>query len=133
MMKKRHKIISRVSEIDYQRLERIAKTYGFRSVYGLQIYVVHCFLRVVDPLGDKSDEVLPEELIRMFPIRNDAKDVYRAIRKVRYRRRRKPESPELFDRKEDPIHDEISELFSEEEDRGRSIEFSDNLRKRSER
>lgn len=130
---KRHKIISRVSENDYQRLERIAKTYGFRSVYGLQIYVVRCFLRVVDPLGDKSDEVLPEELIRMFPIKHDAEDVYRAILRAKRHHRKRSQSPGLFDAKSDGIHDEVAELFNEEEDYGRSIEFSDNLRKRSER
>ena len=134
MKLRRHKIISRVSEEDYRRLEKITKAYGFKSVYGLQIYITQCFLKVVDRPHDKSDDVLPEELVRMFPIKHDAEEVCRAVRMLRHRHRCANKSvPGLFDERQDSIRDEISEMFGEAEDRGRSIEFPDNLRKRSER
>ena len=135
MKQKRHKIISRVSEEDYQRLERITKMYGFKSVYGLQIYITHCFLKVTDPSHNRSNDVIPEELIKMFPIKHDAEDVYRAIKRIRRHHRycKVPKSPGLFDKTKDTIHDEIAEMFNDAEDSGGAIEFSDNLRKRSER
>ena len=134
MKQKRHKIISRVSEEDYQRLERITKAYGFKSVYGLQIYITQCFLKVVDRPNDKSDDVLPDELVRMFPIKRDAEEVCHAVKMLKRRQRSADHSvPGLFDERKDSIRDEISAMFSEAEDRGRSMEFPDNLRKRSER
>ena len=134
MKQKRHKIISRVSEEDYQRLERITKAYGFKSVYGLQIYITQCFLKVVDRPNDKSDDVLPEELVRMFPIKRDAEEVCRAVRMLKRRLRGTVNSdPGLFDERKDSIRDEIDEMFSDAEDSGRTMEFPDNLRKRSER
>ena len=134
MKQKRHKIISRVSEEDYQRLERITKAYGFKSVYGLQIYITQCFLKVVDRPNDKSDDVLPEELVRMFPIKRDAEEICRAVRMLRRRLRGTVNSePGLFDDRKDSIRDEIDEMFSDAEDSGRTMEFPDNLRKRNER
>ena len=134
MKLKRHKIISRVSEEDYRRLEKITKAYGFKSVYGLQIYITQCFLKVVDRPNDKSDDVLPEELVRMFPIKRDAEEVCRAVKLLKRRLRGTVNSaPGLFDEQKDSIRDEISAMFSEAEDCGRSMEFPDNLRKRNER
>ena len=134
MKQKRHKIISRVSEEDYQRLERITKAYGFKSVYGLQIYITQCFLKVVDRPNDKSDDVLPEELVRMFPIKRDAEEVCRAVRMLKRRHGSADHSePGLFDERKDSIRDEIDEMFSDAEDSGRMMEFPDNLRKRNER
>ena len=134
MKMKRHKIISRVSEEDYRRLERITKAYGFKSVYGLQIYITQCFLKVVDRPNDKSDDVLPEELVRMFPIKRDADEICRAVRMLKRRLRGTVNSePGLFDERKNSIRDEIDEMFSDAEDSGRTMEFPDNLRKRSER
>ena len=134
MKQRRHKIISRVSEEDYRRLERITKAYGFKSVYGLQIYITQCFLKVVDRPHDKSDDVLPEELVRMFPIKHDVEEVCRAVKMLRRKHRHANKSvPGLFDERQDRIRDEIEEMFSDAEDNGRSLEFPDNLRKRSER
>lgn len=134
MKLRRHKIISRVSEEDYRRLEKITKAYGFKSVYGLQIYITQCFLKVVDRPHDKSDDVLPEELVRMFPIKHDVEEVCRAVKMLRRRHRQSNKSaPGLFDERQDSIRDEIAEMFGEAEDSGRSMEFPDNLRKRSER
>ena len=134
MKMKRHKIISRVSEEDYRRLERITKAYGFKSVYGLQIYITQCFLKVVDRPNDKSDDVLPEELVRMFPIKRDADEICRAVRMLKRRLRGTVNSePGLFDERKDSIRDEIDEMFSDAEDSGRTMEFPDNLRKRNER
>ena len=134
MKLKRHKIISRVSEEDYRRLEKITKAYGFKSVYGLQIYITQCFLKVVDRPNDKSDDVLPEELVRMFPLKRDAEEVCRAVKLLKRRLRGTVNSaPGLFDEQKDSIRDEISAMFSEAEDCGRSMEFPDNLRKRNER
>ena len=134
MKQKRHKIISRVSEEDYRRLEKITKAYGFKSVYGLQIYITQCFLKVVDRPNDKSDDVLPEELVRMFPIKRDAEEVCRAVKMLKRRNRGADHSePGLFDERKDSIRDEIDEMFSDAEDSGRMMEFPDNLRKRSER
>ena len=134
MKLRRHKIISRVSEEDYRRLEKITKAYGFKSVYGLQIYITKCFLKAVDRPNDKSDDVLPEELVRMFPIKHDVEEVCQAVKALRRRHRQsKGFTPGLFDERQDSIRDEIAEMFGEAEDSGRSMEFPDNLRKRSER
>ena len=134
MKQRRHKIISRVSEEDYRRLEKITKAYGFKSVYGLQIYLTQCFLKVVDRPHDKSGDVLPEELVRMFPIKHDVEEVCQAVKMLRHRHRQsKGFTPGLFDEQQDSIRDEIAEMFGEAEDSGRSMEFPDNLRKRSER
>ena len=134
MKQRRHKIISRVSEEDYRRLERVTKAYGFKSVYGLQIYITQCFLKVVDRPHDKSDDVLPEELVRMFPIKHDVEEVCQAVKMIRRKHRGTNKSvPGLFDERQDNIRDEIAEMFCEAEDSGRTMEFPDNLRKRSER
>jgi len=134
MKLRRHKIISRVSEEDYRRLEKITKAYGFKSVYGLQIYITQCFLKVVDRPHDKSDDVLPEELVRMFPIKHDVEEVCRAVKMLKRRHRHADKSvPGLFDERQDSIRDEIAEMFGDAMDSGRTMEFPDNLRKRSER
>ena len=134
MKQRRHKIISRVSEEDYRRLEKITKAYGFKSVYGLQRYITQCFLKVVDRPHDKSDDVLPEELVRMFPIKHDAEEVCRVVKMLKSRHRHANKSvPGLFDERPDSIRDEIAEMFGEAEDSGRSMEFPNNLRTRNER
>ena len=132
MKEKRHKIITRVSERDYARLERIVKAYGFRSVYALFSYLSYCFLRVVDKEHDDSDAVLPEEIVRMFPISEDAGDVYRAVRMIRrHKRQGRCREPDLFEHGE--VEKTVSGMFGDAQDAGRKKEFADNLRKRSER
>lgn len=125
----RHKIISRVSEIDYTRLERIVKLYGFKSVYALLNYITYCFLRVADRAHDTSDDVLPDEIIKMFPIEDDVGEIRHAILMSRRRRKRREGRPPAGK----CISKEIDEMFEEEQRRGGSVEFSDNIRKRNER
>jgi hypothetical protein len=128
---KKHKIIARVSERDYKRLERIVKIYGFRSVYALQNYLTYCFLRVVDREHDTSTADLPEEIIRLFPVREDAEAVYAAARKVRKRKSIGIHEPDMF--ATDADGKTIEGMFDDAMDSGRSREFEDNIRKRNER
>ena len=89
---------------------------------------------MVDRPHDKSDDVLPEELVRMFPIKHDVEEVCQAVKMIRRKHRGTNKSvPGLFDERQDNIRDEIAEMFSDAMDSGRSLEFPDNLRKRSER
>jgi hypothetical protein len=67
-----HKVIARTSEDDYIRLTIIAKRYGFKSVYGLLVYVVHCFLRTADRTYYNTPRDMEKKLRRMFPIDEDA-------------------------------------------------------------
>ena len=127
----RHKIISRVSEIDYTRLERIVKLYGFKSVYALLNYITYCFLRVADRAHDTSDDVLPDEIIKMFPIEDDVREIRHAILMSRRRKRHTREGRPS--KKNCGISKEIDDLFEEQQQRGRGEEFADNIRKRNER
>lgn len=63
---KGQKIYTYVSVKDVQRLESITDTYGFKSVYELQKYLVDCFLRVVDPENDTDEEPVPQAVAEMF-------------------------------------------------------------------
>jgi hypothetical protein len=136
---KKCKIISRVSETDYRRLERITHIYGFRSVYALLNYIALCFLRAVDRAHDPSTDILPEEIIRMFPIKEDAKEVYQALRIIRAKHNRQTakarmeKERDMFESPDDAISEEVQDMFDEAQDIGRGSEFADNLRKRSER
>ena len=63
---KKQKIDTYVSVEDLKRLTIICEKYGFRSIYQLLQYLVHCFLRVADPESDKTNEPLPHEIKEMF-------------------------------------------------------------------
>jgi len=63
------KIFSRVTLYDLHRLQQIAKDYHFNSVYELNNYLVHCFLRVADPQNDSELEPVPIELKKMFGLK----------------------------------------------------------------
>jgi len=63
---KRQKIDTYVSVGDVSRLRAICGKFGFRSIYQLLQYLVHCFLRVADPPNDPIDEPLPKEIEEMF-------------------------------------------------------------------
>ena len=130
-----HKVIARTSEDDYIRLTIIAKRYGFKSVYGLLVYVVHCFLQTADRTYYNTPRDLEKKLRRMFPIDEDAGK----LRQFLYRNRKtvkvvKGREPDLFDASSHKtISEEIHEMFSECEEGGRHTEFPDRIRKRDER
>lgn len=63
---KRYRVQTYVSPIDMKRLKAICEQYGFKSIYQLLQYLVHCFLRVADPRNDPIDEPLPLEIEEMF-------------------------------------------------------------------
>ena len=63
---KRQKIDTYVSVGDVGRLRVVCNKYGFRSIYQLLQYLVHCFLRVADPANDQIDEPMPKEIEEMF-------------------------------------------------------------------
>ena len=63
---KKQKIDTYVSVEDVARLRLICKDYGFNSIYKLLQYLVHCFLRVADPVNDPIDEPMPIEIEEMF-------------------------------------------------------------------
>lgn len=63
---KSQKIYTYVSHEDVKRLQDIASTYGFKTVYSLQKYLVDCFLRVVDPANDTDQDPVPQAIAEMF-------------------------------------------------------------------
>lgn len=63
---KRQKVYTYLSLKDIFRLKRICADYGFKSIYQLLQYLVHCFLRVADPANDPIDEPIPQEIEDMF-------------------------------------------------------------------
>lgn len=69
MDKKRYrkqKIDTYASKEDVARLKSICAKYGFKSIYQLLQYLVHCFLRVADPVNDPIDTPLSIEIKEMF-------------------------------------------------------------------
>lgn len=60
------KIYTYVSQADVERLQTIAETYGFNTIYQLQKYLVDCFLRVVDPSNDTNTEPVPHAIAEIF-------------------------------------------------------------------
>ncbi|MDR2057649.1 MAG: hypothetical protein LBP83_05100 [Dysgonamonadaceae bacterium] len=63
---KKQKIDTYVSVEDVARLRLICKKYNLGSVYRLLQYLVHCFLRVADPVNGPIDESMPIEIEEMF-------------------------------------------------------------------
>lgn len=63
---KGQKIYTYVSQSDMMRLQAIVKTYGLKSIYKLQKYLVDCFLRVVDPNNDTNNDPVPAQIEEMF-------------------------------------------------------------------
>lgn len=60
------KIYTYVSKQDIIRLKAISHTYGFKSVYQLQKYLVDCFLRSVDPSNDSNQNPVPAAISEIF-------------------------------------------------------------------
>lgn len=76
-MKRFRHIKSRVTYADFDRLNAIKEKYGFKSVYEILNYLVHCFLRVADPDNDPITEPLPAEIEEMFSGFTDAEGRYK--------------------------------------------------------
>ena len=84
---KGQKIYTYVSVKDVQRLQAITDTYGFKSVYELQKYLVDCFLRVVDPANDTTNKPpVPEPIAEMFIHPRE----YRRLKRL-HKKNKKPE------------------------------------------
>lgn len=62
----KQKIDTYVSVQDAIRLRSICKKYGFKSIYQLLQYLVHCFLRVADPENDPIEKPLSKDIEEMF-------------------------------------------------------------------
>lgn len=62
----KQKIDTYISIKDANRLKLICEKYGYKSTYQLLQYLVHCFLRVADPVNDLNDDPLPPEIDEMF-------------------------------------------------------------------
>lgn len=138
MMKKKecrkvHKIISRVSEDDYKKLEHLSKLYGLKSVYSLLSYITYMFLRSVDQRNGTSDSELPEYVIRLFDVGKEASEIYMTLKRKRKKRRKNIPAKQLDLFASEDIQEEIEDMFREAQDEGRDKEFNDNYRKRSER
>lgn|SRR5574344_1086030 len=63
-----HKIISRVSESEYERLESIASKMNMKSVYQVINFANDCFLKAMNYYDDVSEEPVDDRILRMFPI-----------------------------------------------------------------
>lgn len=63
---KGQKLYTYASLDDVKRLKSITETYGFKTIYQLQKYLIDCFLRVVDPSNDTNDEPVPHAIAEMF-------------------------------------------------------------------
>ena len=94
------KIFSRITLYDLHRLQQIAKDYHFSSVYELNNYLVHCFLRVADPQNDNEMEPVPVELKKMFGLRG-----------IRYLINKMPVQLDLFKPPRPEPKDDIEQTF----------------------
>ena len=65
MSKVKVKIFSRVSKQNYEKLERIRETYGFKSVYQIVQSLVHTFLNNVES-RNPHELTGEEEINQMF-------------------------------------------------------------------
>lgn len=68
---KRQKLYTYASEQDIVRLRSICEKYSFNSIYQLLQHLLHCFLRVADPVNDSNDTPIPIEIEEMFSINTD--------------------------------------------------------------
>ena len=59
-------IQTKVSEAEMRQLEAIRKSYGFKSVYELMAGLVSSFIRYADTDKDNDENLLPQELRRVF-------------------------------------------------------------------
>lgn len=128
-----HKIISRVTEDDYTKLEHLSKLYGLKSVYSLLSYITYIFLRSADQQNGVLDSELPENVIRLFDVGKEASEIYMTLKRKRKKRRKNISAKQLDLFAAEDIQEEIEDMFREAQDEGRDKEFNDNYRKRSER
>ena len=128
-----HKIISRVTEDDYTKLEHLSKLYGLKSVYSLLSYITYIFLRSADQRNGVLDSELPENVIRLFDVGKEASEIYMTLKRKRKKRRKNIPAKQLDLFASEDIQEEIEDMFREAQDEGRDKEFNDNYRKRSER
>lgn len=63
---KKQKVYTYISVQDIERLKLLCMAYGFKSTYQILQYLLHCFLRVVDPENDTIDEPIQQEIVDMF-------------------------------------------------------------------
>ena len=120
----RHKVAARVSVANYERLKVLAAKYEFRTVNDLLSYLVYCFLRAVEGGNDELMYSMPEDILSLFPIDEDAHDVKAALARIKRKR--------LGRKKADEV-DEIGEMFRECESQGGSMEYAHSIRERNER
>lgn len=128
-----HKIISRVTEDDYTKLEHLSKLYGLKSVYSLLSYITYIFLRSADQRNGVLDSELPENVIRLFDVGKEASEIYMTLKRKRKKRRKNIPAKQLDLFASEDIQDEIEGMFRDAQDEGRDREFNDNYRKRTER
>jgi len=128
-----HKIISRVTEDDYTKLEHLSKLYGLKSVYSLLSYITYIFLRSADQRNGVLDSELPEDVIRLFDVGKEASEIYMTLKRKRKKRRKNIPAKQLDLFASEDIQDEIEGMFRDAQDEGRDREFNDNYRKRTER
>lgn len=122
--KDRHKVAARISVANFERLKKLAVKYGFRTANDVVTYIVFCFLRAMDEGNDECMYSMPEDILTLFPIKEDLHDVQLAVSKIR-RARLKRKTPDNGS--------EIREMFRECEEEGAHLEFGPNVRRRSER
>ena len=66
-MTNRYRMIkTRIKATDHKRLEDIRKKYGYKSIYEIFQILVHCFIRVADPIQDEILDPIPEEIEELF-------------------------------------------------------------------
>ncbi|BEG98120.1 hypothetical protein BSYN_03850 [Bacteroides sedimenti] len=58
------RIVSRISLEKYERLERVRKKHGFKSIYQIVAYLIDCFLRATDPR--EYEDPVHDEIKLMF-------------------------------------------------------------------
>ena len=132
----RVKVSARVTPRDYEKLARIVKQYGLKSLYALMNYLVYCFLRAYDEERQQMWEELPEEIIRLFRLKEDRNMICREIarqqiRKRQQRKRRKARPAcvgrDLFDNMQE-LDNEVRDIFDEAQEMG--SEFPNDINRR---
>lgn len=76
-MDRSKRLVTRISCSDYEKLEQIRDTYGFRSVYQIQQVLVNLFLAWKFREEDIRDVTVPAEIEEMFEEFRDWECEYR--------------------------------------------------------
>lgn len=117
-----------------QRLVTISKEHGFKSSYLLIKYIIFAFVRAYDHEHLNIDTPMPPEIIKVFPIQEDANLVAHAIANIKKRQSwklaKRKQRAGASCRDDDKIAEEVRELFNQCQEDASELEWKPDIRQR---